>query len=115
MTFGPPPLNDLFAAAQKISSWNGFILGSTAFATSERRERARRSVWFSWQAPASGKLDLVAGNGTELSIYTGASVSALQPVATGAARVSFTAEQGKRYRIAIDGIRTKFALAWHPG
>ncbi len=115
LTFGPPPLNDLFAAAQKISTWNGFILGSTAFATSERRERARRSVWFSWRAPASGRLNLVAGNGTELSIYTGASVSALRPVATGAARVSFAAEQGKRYRIAVDGIRTKFALAWHPG
>ena len=113
--FGPPPENDLFAAAQPISAWSGLILGSTDFATSERRERAHRSVWFSWRAPAGGRLALEAGTGTQVSIYTGGSVSALRPVATGAARVSFTALPGTRYRIAVDGIRTKFALAWRPG
>lgn len=114
-TFGPPPTNDLFAAAQRISTWHGLILGSTAFATSEHRERARRSVWFTWRAPASGRLALEAGLGTEVSIYTGTSVSALQPVAAGAASVTFTASRGTRYQIAVDGIRTKFALAWCPG
>ena len=109
------PENDLFAAAQPISAWHGLILGSTAFATSERRERARRSVWFSWRAPAGGRLALEAGTGTQVSVYTGGSVAALRPVATGAARVSFTALPGTRYRIAVDGIRTKFALAWRPG
>jgi len=114
-TFGPPPENDLFAAAQPISAWQGLILGSTDFATSERHERAHRSVWFSWLAPAGGRLALEAGTGTQVSVYTGGSVSALRPVATGAARVSFTALPGTRYRIAVDGVRTKFALAWRPG
>jgi len=82
----------------------------------EHRERnARRSVWFTWQAPASGKLALEAGTGTHVSIFTGGSVSALRPVATGASVVSFSAQSAMKYRIAVDGIRTKFALAWRPG
>jgi hypothetical protein len=113
-SFGPPPGNDLFAASQRISTWQGRALGSTAFATSERREPARSSVWFTWRAPTDGTLDLAAG-GTRVSIYTGGSVSALRPVAAGAARVSFTARRGTTYRIAVDGQRARFALAWRPG
>jgi hypothetical protein len=113
-SFGPPPENDLFAAAQRISTWHGRARGSTAFATAEHREPVRSSVWFTWRAPTSGTLDLAAG-GTRVSIYTGGSVSALRPVATGAARVSFTARRGTTYRIAVDGERAHFALAWRPG
>jgi hypothetical protein len=114
-TFGPPPENDLFAAAKRISTWHGRILGSTSFATAERRERGRRSVWFAWRAPTDGRLTLEARAGTQLAVSTGGSVSALRPVAAGSSRVSFTARRGTMYRIAVDGIRTKFALAWRQG
>jgi hypothetical protein len=113
--FGTPPENDLFAAAQPISARQGLILGSTAFATSERHERGHRSVWFAWRAPTDGQLSFGAGTGTEVSIFTGASIASLRRVAGGPARVSFTAQRGVRYRIAVDGARTKFALGWHAG
>jgi Bacterial Ig domain/Cellulase (glycosyl hydrolase family 5) len=113
-TFGPPPANDLFAAAQRISTWHGRIKGSTAFATSEHGERARRSVWFTWRAPASGTLDLAA-SGTEVSVYTGGSIAGLHPVAAGSERVAFTAVRGTRYRIAVDGDHATFALSWRAG
>jgi hypothetical protein len=47
-------------------------------------------------------------------VYTGGSISALRPVAAGATRVSFSALRGTMYRIAVDGDRTPFALAWRP-
>ncbi len=110
--FGTPPINDLFAAAQPISDWQGLILGSTAFATPERSERARRSVWFTWRAPADGTLALDAGGGMQVSVFTGGSVGALARVAAATARTSFSARRGTTYRIAVDGMRRKFALAW---
>ncbi len=113
--FGPPPANDLFAAAQRIAGWQGRATGSTTFATAEQREPdAHHSVWFSWRAPASGPLELGAV-GTRISIYRGGSVGGLQPVAASNARVSFTAHRGMRYRISVDGEHPVFALSWRAG
>jgi hypothetical protein len=107
--FGPPPLNDLFTAAAKIASWHGLVLGSTAFASSERGEPVRRSVWFTWRAPADGPLRLGAGD-AHVTVYTGSSFATLQRVST--AGHTFDAHRGTRYRIAVDGGRGTFALAW---
>jgi hypothetical protein len=108
-TFGPPPANDLFAAAQRVSSWHGHAAGSTAFASSERREPFRRSVWFTWRAPADGPLRLGAGS-AHVSVYTGGSLSTLRRVAL--AGSSLDARRGTTYRIAVDGGHGAFALAW---
>jgi len=111
--FGTPPRNDLFSAARALTSWDGLILGSTAFAASERGEPVRRSVWYRWTAPASGPLDLSAG-GAQVSVYTGGSIRKLRSVARAGTKVRFTAERGRTYRIAVLGGRT-FMLAWRRG
>ena len=107
--FGAPPANDLFAAAQRVSSWQGHTTGSTAFASSEHGEPFRHSVWFTWHAPADGPLHLAAGN-AHVSVYTGASISRLRRVAL--AGLVLDARRGMTYRIAVDGGRGGFALVW---
>ena len=111
--FGAPPANDLFAAAQRITSWHGYAMGSTAFASSERKEPLRRSVWFTWRAPADGTLRVGAGTNAHVSVYTGNSVPSLHPVAL--AGNSFAARRGTTYRIAVDGLRGAYLLAWQRG
>jgi hypothetical protein len=108
-TFGPPPANDLFAAAQRVSASHGHATGSTAFASSERGEPARRSVWFMWRAPADGLLRLGAGN-AHVSVYTGTALPRLHRVAPAAA--AFPVRRGTMYRIAVDGGHGTFTLAW---
>ncbi len=107
--FGPPPLNDLFTAPAGIASWHGLVLGSTAFASSDRGEPLRRSVWFTWRAPADGPLKLSVGD-AHISVYTGSSFATLQHVLTSGN--AFDAHRGTTYRIAVDGGRGAFALAW---
>ena len=107
--FGPPPLNDLFTAPAGIASWHGLVLGSTAFASSDRGEPLRRSVWFTWRAPADGPLKLSVGD-AHISVYTGSSFATLQHVPTSGN--AFDAHRGTTYRIAVDGGRGAFALAW---
>jgi Bacterial Ig domain len=111
--FGPPPLNDLFSAARTLSSWTGAVLGSTAFAASERGEPLRRSVWYRWKAPTSGALDISAG-GARVTVYVGGSIKGLRPIARAGNKVRFTAQRGRTYRIAVLGGGT-FLLAWKRG
>ena len=117
-----PPLNDNFASAQTLAGCSGTAVGSNVFATREANEPnhfpvpnfsvAHRSVWYQWQAPASGTATInTFGTGfdTVLAVYTGNSVGALNLVgndddtAERTSQVQFTATAGTVYRIAVDG------------
>ena len=119
------PANDNFAAAQTVVGCAGTTTGTNVGATHETSEPnhspdnngGQRSVWFSWQAPASGSAQITtAGSNfdTVLAVYTGNAVNALTPVPNGknddvdpgvnvSSSVSFTATAGTVYRIAVDG------------
>jgi hypothetical protein len=112
-SFGAPPANDLFAAPRRLASWRGLVTGTAAFAAAERGEPLRKSVWYSWRAPATGKLKLTAA-GARVAVFTGGSLRALRRVATEGPTVRFVASRGTTYRIAIDGSQA-FRLAWARG
>lgn len=122
----PPPPNDNFANAQVISGCSGSVNGSNIGATAESGEPQHfppgggglgggdRSVWYRWQAPSTGSVNLTTAGSrydTVLSVYTGSSVSSLtlagpQSDDTGNDRTSnlnFNATAGVTYRIAVDG------------
>lgn len=131
----PPPANDPFANAAVLSGVSGTTSDTTLYATKEPGEPAHHgnaggaSVWFRWQAPASGTVTFnTAGSvfDTLLAVYTGASLDALAPVASsddvpGAqiSAVTFEAVAGVEYRLAVDGYnwgsgpaKGAYSLAW---
>lgn len=65
------------------------------------------SVWYSWTAPGSGPVSISACGGRPfvLAVYSGDSVGALSPAGSNdfACSVSFSADAGTIYRIAVDG------------
>ena len=124
----PPPPNDNFAAAQVISGCSGAVNGTNAGATTEPGEPdhgsqgGTRSVWYRWQAPASGNVHIDTGGSsasggdlldTVLAVYTGTTVNSLgPPVAQNddvqggvivTSSVNFLATAGTVYRIAVGG------------
>lgn len=114
---GPP--NDMFAAAQALTTASGSATGSSVSATREAGEpihagsTGNNSVWYSWTAPGAGTLTvdtLTSDFDTLLAVYTGTSVSALTPIASSddvsggvTSKLSFAAAAGTTYRIAVDG------------
>lgn len=115
------PANDHFASAQELSGSTLQVMGSSVGATKERDEprhagqNARRSVWYRWNAPASGSVTIdTVGSGfnTVLAVYTGSTLTALAGVAANndisgsisQSRVTFNAVQGTDYKIAVDGV-----------
>lgn len=135
--FTPAPANDDFAASQSLgTAASGSASGTTRGATFEPNEpdtlggHTDNSVWYHWTPAASG----VAGfqvTSTELrnliAVYTGNTLTALSRVVQDngsasptASRVSFKAQAGTVYRIAISGratdghqwIEDEFTLAW---
>ncbi len=114
---GPP--NDHFANAIALSGNTATINGNNANATLEflepphnGRNAAGASVWWRWTAPASGPvvIDTVGSTiDTLLAVYTGTALTALVPVAANnnqaagntSSRVTFLAQAGTVYRIAI--------------
>ena len=114
------PANDNFASAHGLSGSSASVSASNVGATKESGEpnhagfSAARSVWYFWTAPSSTTvtIDTVGSNfDTLLAVYTGASVSALSPVASNddlssssrQSRVTFAPVAGRTYRIAVDG------------
>ena len=133
----PPPANDNFANPQVIAGIEveGDISGNNVGATLEPGEPATTagfeaggSVWFSWEAPATGtfSLRLTAGWDAQLAIFTGEEVGALTVLdesdpqdGEGDAVVTLAAEDGASYRVRVSGWerdRGTFALDWsiHP-
>lgn len=116
--------NNDFANAQVISGATGTTDGDNVSATREPGEpdhagnAGGASVWFRWTAPASGSYSFNTGGSaidTVLAVYTGASVSALNLVASNddfgpdlTSAVSIPAVSGVTYHVAVDGYDGEF-------
>ncbi len=112
------PANDNFANATVLKGLSGSVTGTNANATIQAGEPTTiagnpggASVWFSL-TPANNMQVSLNTNGsnfnTLLGVYTGNSVSSLTSVASnytpgGVSSVSFVAQAGVTYYIAIDG------------
>ncbi len=126
-----PPANDGFAAAQVLSGPSGLVTGTSLGATKESGEPNHASnpggasVWYSWTAPASGKLSVSSAGSsfdTLLGIYQGTSVGALTVRASNddennaggvyTSKVTDLAVTGGQvYRVALDGFKDGAAAA----
>jgi len=112
-------LNDAFADRLQLIGSFDYVVGSNVGATWEAGEpfhwqtTGEQSVWWKWQAPASGLVTIsTAGSSfdTILAAYTGSSVASLSLVANNddygssvTSQVSFFAAAGTVYQIAVDG------------
>jgi bacillolysin len=113
------PANDAFASAQALTGANATVTGTNVNATKESGEpnhagnTGGKSVWYKWTPQASGTttIDTAGSNfDTLLAIYTGGAVNSLSQVASNndadggtQSKVSFTANAGTTYQIAVDG------------
>lgn len=112
------PANDSFDAAVELTGRSDAASGTNKDATKEpgepnhANEAGGPSVWFRWTAPADGETTIeTCGSDfdTLLAAYTGVSVSALTGIAGNddvcgfQSSISFAAEEGETYRIAVDG------------
>jgi Collagen triple helix repeat (20 copies)/Abnormal spindle-like microcephaly-assoc'd, ASPM-SPD-2-Hydin len=114
--------NDDFANAETITGAPATVTGNNAIASKEVGEpnhagnAGGKSVWYSWQAPASGTVTIdTCGSAfdTLLAIYTGSALAGLTPVAsnnnsiscagTNRSHVGVPVSAGETYRIAVDG------------
>jgi hypothetical protein len=111
------PANDDFAAAQALPGDIGTVEGTNVDASAEPGEPShagsggRASVWYSWTAGFTGVATFetcTTGFDTTLAVYTGSSPTSLSQVAGNddacrlASRVTFLAQSGTTYRIAVD-------------
>jgi hypothetical protein len=132
LTVDVPPANDNFSAALPISGEVGSVDGTTLGATNQPGEPVfgRRSVWFSWTAPSSGRATFgTCGSDfdTMLAAYSGAAVDELTGIAGSddhedcdfASRIDFVASAGIVYRIAVSGYDREemgnYVLSWTLG
>jgi hypothetical protein len=110
----PTPSNDDFANRQVLQGYSIALNGDSTGATMEPGESdhgigpSGGSVWFTWQAPASGPVTMTyssAGFWAGLAIYTGPSLNQLTQVASSAfdQTLSFNAVAGTVYQIALAG------------
>jgi subtilisin family serine protease len=114
----PPPTNDDFEDAIKVSSVGGRFITNNQFATLQEEEpahaglsTAKQSLWWSWSPRDSGQVLIdTAGSGFDsvLAIYEGNSLDQLVPVASidnvgtkKEAHLSLDVEAGNSYRIAV--------------
>lgn len=114
------PYNDMFVNRTIITGNSGQITASNANTTKETGEPAHagnsggKSAWWSW-TPATSGLAVIDTHGsnfdTLLAVYTGTGLSGLTQIAvndndgsTGnTSGLSFVAQAGKEYLIAVDG------------
>jgi subtilisin family serine protease len=107
------PANDDFAAAITIAGAPFTVSGINVDATKEAGEPNHggdpggRSVWWSWTAPASGRVLLTTAGSSfsaVLGVYTGTAVGQLTAVASGSpGTAAFDTAAGTQYFIAVDG------------
>jgi hypothetical protein len=130
-----PPANDNFADAITLSGDEGRQAGTTIDATAEANEPNHAglppyaSVWYSWTASEDGLATFdtcTASFDTRVAVYSGSTLADLTEVASSddsdtcgidslQSSVSFVAEKGVVYRIAVDGSSGEsgtFTLAW---
>lgn len=116
--------NDAFAGARPLGGSGGVLATSNTEATAEPGETshagapANKSIWFRWTAPRDGLVSFDTegtefGVNTVLGIYQGNAVNTLSLVAENddidavhqifTSRVTFTAQAGASYLVAVDG------------
>ena len=116
---GNPPDNDMFANRRRIEGMDGTTEALTMEATAEPDEPSHwqagpyHSVWYTWTPPAGGPMVIDTQQSSfqsVLAVYTGDTLDTLRPVAEDdptstrtANCVTFTAQVGTTYQIAIDG------------
>src|SRR5918994_2715465 len=115
----PRPANDAFASAQTLTGAAATVSGTNVDATKESGEpnhagnTGGKSVWYKWTPQASGAttIDTAGSNfDTLLAVYSGGAVNSLTEVASNnddnglQSKVSFTANAGTTYQIAVDGL-----------
>lgn len=120
LTVKPGLLNDNFADRLQLTGFLDLVVGSNVGAWWESGEpyhwqsTGQQSVWWTWQAPASGVVTIsTAGSNfdTIMAAYTGDSMGTLSLVAnnddanasTVTSQISFSATAGTVYQIAVDG------------
>lgn len=115
-----PPQNDNFANPTVLTGTSGTVSASNSYATKETGEpnhanqQGGNSVWFEWTSPINGEVtfDTFGSNfDTLLGIYTGNAINNLGIVGSNdnsasgtSSQVSFQAQGGTVYRIAVDGV-----------
>lgn len=109
-----PPPNDDFADSIMLDHFPAKTSGSNAGATKEPgepkhgHESGGKSVWWSWLAPATGRVVVTAERSSfyaMLGVYTGTAVDGLTPVRNDGPDYyhSFVATAGTTYHFAVDG------------
>ena len=119
--YADAPANDAFAAAIALTAENSPLTGTTVGSTAEPDEPwhvgapARHSVWFTYANPGDETREVVVDTcgssyDTLLAVYEGDALGTLHRLASNddscagnGSRVSFDAEPGETYRIALDG------------
>lgn len=131
LAWGPAPANDTAASAAPLSGTGGSVSGNTRYATTGPEEPrlglGRSTVWWSYEAGASGWIEVeVAGGGGpwSLAVLREGPDGALEIVrssrwrrgSAGSAEVTFEALEGIRYAIAVgvhgDAEGGQFDLRW---
>lgn len=119
------PPNDNFENRLPLEGTPLSSFGTTINATSQTGEpqinifSGGRSVWYSWTAPKSGRLELSATNYTghplipryAVGIFTGDQVNTLQTIATGEDGTAGMIVANQTYAIGVDGDSGDFRLA----
>jgi hypothetical protein len=114
----PPGLPDNFECRALLVGSNVSFSVSNVNASSEPGEPphfgfqdAGKSLWYSWTAPFSGGVVIVANSDFPtpcLAAYIGTNLAGLSPLASNntafsQSRVVFTAQAGSNYQVAVDG------------
>lgn len=114
LSFVGLPSNDNFADRVPLSGTSVHVIGDTSGATREPGEPDHagygggHSIWWSWTAPASGRVTLDAFGSavtTLAAVYTGNTVSSLTNITSGNATfaaIEFECEAGATYQVALD-------------
>lgn len=117
------PINDTFARAAVITGLVQQLATNNTNASKESGEpnhggvAGGASLWWRWVAPETGAVALDTRGSTIdtlLAVYTGGAVAGLTPVASddnaggnGASALTFTAQAGVEYRIAVDAVNAQ--------
>ncbi|HEX5418250.1 MAG TPA: Calx-beta domain-containing protein [Chloroflexota bacterium] len=127
----PPPTNDSFAAATKITGASGRLVDSNLGATKEPGEPNHAgspggaSLWYLWTAPANSRFTFDVGESDVadlIAVYQGTAVNSLTTVPVSRAtqsrpKVRFVAVAGQSYAIAVDQSQARagqVVLVWNP-
>ena len=118
------PANDRFEGREAIAGMSGEVLLDLSMASREPGEPGvqgnTRSLWFAWQAPASGLyrfgLTRNPGLSSRLEIFTGDAITTLTSVASRDGNtIAFSADQGTHYLVRVSsrwGITPRMSMTW---